>query len=364
MAKGLILTVWPFADLLAEEVSCLLGRRVEGTRGSDQVILDASIPELYRIAYHSHLAHDVLCYGDTLPKGAPASAWEESVARFASSLPHPGRQYTFRVTAPGSLIEEYSGAIVRALAAEGKVRLKGFGREYVLVEGKDGIAYGVRLYAELSKREYRVHTLQGTIKASLAYAMTALMPDASVIVDPYLRDGIILIERALAGQRPLRYHERDLIAEHAMRAFGLPLTLDDSVRERQPTLYGATEQMADLHKAKANAKIAGVHKAIDFSRREVGWLDYKFGKGAVDLIATLPPLVSKHVPERHLAPFYKELFYQAAYVLRAKGRIILYANEKTRDFLSSHLPFETVPLQEGFSLLLITKQAATKAKPF
>jgi len=75
--------------------------------------------------------------------------------------------------------------------------------------------------------------------------------------------------------------------------------------------------------AKKNAKIAGVNKAIQFSRKEISWLDTKFEESSIDRIVSLIPQPSKNISEQQLGKIYHEFFYQCNYILKKNGKICL-----------------------------------------
>ena len=79
--------------------------------------------------------------------------------------------------------------------------------------------------------------------------------------------------------------------------------------------------MLNLNAAKKNAKIAGINKLIDFSRKDTEWLDTKLGKESVDLIVTHPPESSKVIGEKDIEKVYNEFFYQAEFIVKKEGKV-------------------------------------------
>ena len=61
---------------------------------------------------------------------------------------------------------------------------------------------------------------------------------------------------------------------------------------------------------------------------DVEWLDTKLDKSSVDIIASRIPCPSKHVGESVVRKLYKELFYQAEFVMK-KDSIMALLTERT-----------------------------------
>ena len=57
------------------------------------------------------------------------------------------------------------------------------------------------------------------------------------------------------------------------------------------------------------------------------WLEVKFGEKAVDLIISYPPFPSRVNPEKEIMKIYEELFYNADYILKPGGKVILLSRE-------------------------------------
>ena len=85
--------------------------------------------------------------------------------------------------------------------------------------------------------------------------------------------------------------------------------------------------MRHIKAAEKNAKIAAVNSLINFSRTDIEWLDTKFKEHSIDKIISYPPQISKLIPAKELEKLFKELFYQANYILNPKGRIVLISTE-------------------------------------
>ena len=85
--------------------------------------------------------------------------------------------------------------------------------------------------------------------------------------------------------------------------------------------------MRHVESAKKNAKIAGVDRYIKFARSNIEWLDTKKDKETVDKIITYPPQKTKYVNFKDIEKKYRELFYQAEFILKKKGKVVLITKE-------------------------------------
>ena len=56
-------------------------------------------------------------------------------------------------------------------------------------------------------------------------------------------------------------------------------------------------------------------------------MDLKFEKNSVEYIISDPPRMSKHKDAAKMKKIYDELFYQADYVLKKNGKVVLLAKE-------------------------------------
>lgn len=185
---------------------------------------------------------------------------------------------------------------------------------------------------DLSKRDYKIFGHQRALKGTIAYflARTAGYDSKKVLVDCFCNDGSIPIEAALfALGFPVNYFEKNKFAFLKLKQFkGMDFekffeNIDKKIKKIKPGIHAFDSEQRFVKTAEKNAKIAGVLKAINFSRTEVEWLDTKFKKGEIDLIVTNPPRISKHAKEETTIKMFRELFYQADYVLKQKGKVVV-----------------------------------------
>ncbi|NOZ81379.1 MAG: hypothetical protein GXP63_06945 [DPANN group archaeon] len=206
---------------------------------------------------------------------------------------------------------------------------------FICLQGND-CTVGIDLCPlDLSKRPYRLFTTALSLKATLAYSLLRLagFSKREVLVDPFCRDGLLPIEAALKSNgRSAHAFTKDHLGLESVAFFhGLDTqqvleAMDREQTEKKIEAYGYASQLHFLANAKKNAKIADVHKLVEFSKVDVEWLDTKFDKGTVDLIVTRPPETSARVKSSEIEKLYKELFYQADFVLASEGKIAVLTN--------------------------------------
>ena len=189
---------------------------------------------------------------------------------------------------------------------------------------------------DLSKRDYRIFGHSSDLKATAAYFLLRLSDYDSekVLVDPFSRSGAIAIEAALfAGKFPVNYYRKDLFSFLHLKPFSkidfekLFKEADKTIKSEKLKIHNYSSTIPHLKSAEKNAKIAGVNKTIKFSRIDLESLDAKFDKEEVDLITSYPPLTSKTSNQARIKKLYNELFYQANYVLKKNGKVVLASKE-------------------------------------
>lgn len=165
--------------------------------------------------------------------------------------------------------------------------------------------------ASLCKRDYRVKTNKQSINACVAYSMLRLgdWDKKEVLLDPFCKDGVIVIEAALFGLKIPRGH----------------LSEDFSKIEKEDLkIFALDPMMPNVRSSEVNAKLADINKQINFSKCDLDWLDTKFDKESVDKIMTAIFTSEK----KEAIKEFKELFYQAEYVLTKKGKMVIATQNK------------------------------------
>ena len=177
---------------------------------------------------------------------------------------------------------------------------------------------------ELNKRAYKIFLHSNSLRGTIAYALVreSGFGKNETMLDPFSRDGVIIIEAALhAANFPLNYYKKEKFAFSKLNLIDSDKLFADADRKiaRKPKakLYSFDYMFKHVGYSRKNAKIAGVDKQINFSRVELEWLDIKFRKEAVDRIVTNLPS-SKNA---NLDKIYNEFFYQAEYILKRDGAV-------------------------------------------
>ena len=200
--------------------------------------------------------------------------------------------------------------------------------------------FGIDMTAtDLSKRQYKIYLHPEALKGTMGYCLYR-MSDAKVgdiILDPFCGSGTILIETAL--------HQTQFSVNHfnkqkfAFLRFKPLKEIDfdkffseidkQSKENKKITLHGFDHQLRYVTSSKNNAKIAGIEKNINFARADIEWLDTKMEEESVDWIITDPPIPSSMVNPQKIQKAYNEFFYQAEFILKKKGKVIIITRNTT-----------------------------------
>jgi len=184
---------------------------------------------------------------------------------------------------------------------------------------KDNCYLGIDISREdLSKRDYRIYTHQGALKATIAYALLRIAnyQNGESILDPFCGSGTILIEAALYanGLSPHFYNKDKFSMDIDLEKF-------DKTKKFTGKIFGFDNELRHVMAAKKNAKIAGIEKSIHFSRAHID--DVKVSEQSIDKIITNPPNLTKRTNPKALKEIYEDMFHQAEIVLKAKGTITI-----------------------------------------
>lgn len=207
---------------------------------------------------------------------------------------------------------------------------------YVFVNNKKaylGIDFAGR---DLSKRQYRVFSSPGVVNANLAFAIARLggYNGKQKLIDVYSKAGVVCIEAALyASKTSVNYYSKDF-AFKKLKLFlkkdwdAFFKKLDSKRKTAKLDILGLDSMLRNIEASKKNSKLAGIDKIINFSKMDVEWLDTKLDKSSVDIIASRIPCPSKHVGESVVRKLYKEMFYQAEFVMK-KDAVMALLTEHT-----------------------------------
>ena len=276
-------------------------------------VVEASKEEMAQALYYMQCATRVLLavhqstLGDVKPSLAEEYIGADETFRVSVEVLPAGPDRTAM-----ELAAEYGEQISR------KVNLDAPDKTVFFQVGTQALC-GIDVAGDLSKRYYRVfsnaHSVKGTLAACIVYAFEL----SGGVLDPFGNTGEIAIEAAMRSTKmsPLKYrkHEPVRVLEDERKA-----AFVDNPHEPAFPVWCFDPKLANLRTAKKNAKLAGVEKDMSFSKLDTEWMDVKFDEGELSNIITIPPPVTKRSPDdKHL----KELCYQAAFVLKRKGSLVV-----------------------------------------
>jgi len=180
---------------------------------------------------------------------------------------------------------------------------------------------------DISKRDYRIFLGKEALKGTTAFAALQTADFKGTIIDPMCRAGTIAIEAALAAVKiSVHFYSKDKFPFRKLKKF-IDYDFDkyfsklDKVKEPKESITASDNNFRAVQSAQKNAKIAGVHKSINFSRQDIQWLDTKFKKKTVDCIVTMPLELTKNSDSKKIEKHYNELFHQAEFILKPKGNL-------------------------------------------
>ena len=331
--EAAVLTHVGFEDVCAKEVEQLLG--ITPATGSGIVTFKAELVTLCEFCYSSRSAlrvlavigrkkaADILLGAEKLANEIPLGEWLTEKTSFAcrSSIPDTGQEVAVTV---GGTINDRTHSPVNLNNPDITIH----------VHATDGeVIIGVDLGGdELGKRDYRIFLGNDSLRGTIAYGLLCVAgyDGTQHIADIFCRSGVIPIEAALLahGVSPHR-HERTFpfckLGALSGIDWGTRFDALDArtTHESKSIIVAMDDSFGAVASAKKNAKIAGVHQMLEFSRTDLQFLDAKFGKGGLDMIVTLPPQPSARLSGKPLEKALEQLFYQAEFILKKKGKVAI-----------------------------------------
>lgn len=173
----------------------------------------------------------------------------------------------------------------------------------------------------LQKRDYRVKLNPETLNPTLAYASIKLVDytKGDILVDPFCRDGIIVIEAGLMKKGKIHGFDKN------------------------------------IRNARINSKVAKVK--IELSQNEIDWLDTKFKKNSAKIVSYLPS-VSKRNLDADIRRFYSEFFHQAKFIIKNKMSLIVKKTDLIKEYLLDFKLIKEINIKVGddnYTILLLKK---------
>lgn len=186
---------------------------------------------------------------------------------------------------------------------------------------------------DMSKREYKIFNVSGSLKGNIAYALARLSDFKKNILNPLSRAGVTCIEAALfASNLPLNYYRKKnlvFVKLKPLKRFDFSKffnNIDDKVKKKiEQKIYCYNNDIRNVQAARRNSKIAGVQDFVSFGKLDLEWLDTKFGKGQIHSIVAVVNF-SKESNISDNKKFCNEFFYQSEFILNKKGKIVILSN--------------------------------------
>ncbi len=198
----------------------------------------------------------------------------------------------------------------------------------VIVYGQEGKYFlGIDLFGqEVNSRAYRVFPHSASFKGDLAYFFvrkSGFKPGEKLLVG-LVKDGTMAIEAALFANK-INFLDKDKITKKNYSFFKFPkwrkvdLSGFGSLKTKPlppaNKIYAFDTNMQSIVSAKKNAQIAGVREHLELQKYSLEDLDLKYGEKEFDQL--IFQVTSKD--EDNL----NEIYYQASYVLKPKGTLLL-----------------------------------------
>ncbi|MBS3136096.1 hypothetical protein J4401_03995 [Candidatus Woesearchaeota archaeon] len=175
----------------------------------------------------------------------------------------------------------------------------------------------------MSKRSYRLFSSPRNIKSNIAYCMVRMSgyKRGEALLDPFCVSGSIAIEAAIYNNMfPVRFFDKKF---PFMKFTEFDFDgLDSKKNTEKNNIFAIDSQFKNVDAARKNAKVAGIHKAISFSRLDIEWLDTKFESESIDRIVTCLPVIGRYSNRKEIMKVYSEFFHQVEFVLKPSGRIV------------------------------------------
>ncbi len=209
----------------------------------------------------------------------------------------------------------------------------------ITYQTKSNLYVGLSVFKDvaLDKRSYKIYQVPRAIKGPLGFLMNSIAEtfDKNNVLFAFIGDGILAIEYALnkLSLSP-RYFDKMILNDNFLSFSGKKLDDFDVDNEIKRKICIATDtERKYLSFAEKNAQLAGVYDAINFTRLEVDWWDYKFQQDQFDAIVALPPLFNSSYTKTKIKKFFDEMFYQIEFILKQNSTFVMLSKTANRDLI-------------------------------
>ncbi|PIN73590.1 hypothetical protein COV20_05190 [Candidatus Woesearchaeota archaeon CG10_big_fil_rev_8_21_14_0_10_45_16] len=226
----------------------------------------------------------------------------------------------------------------------GKLELKR--PDFLVVVFYNGEEYFVGIQhtvEEHNSRGYRIFPHSGSFKGDFAYFFVrkaGFNKDGKLLVG-FLKDGVMAIEAALfaSGKQVTDVSSLSYLPFYQGPKDG---ARKDEVKESF-VIAAFDHSIQNVTASRKNAKLAAVHEEIDVQKLSLEDLDVRFGEDSFD--SAIFHVTSKDEDSIN------EIYYQASYVLKSGGRLLLIAREQAGFSISDKFELkEEGLLQKGDSI--------------
>jgi 23S rRNA G2445 N2-methylase RlmL len=225
-------------------------------------------------------------------------------------------------------VAEKLGSLMKKIGKELKIELKE--PACILLVYFNGSEYfvGVDVAGEIDARDFRVFPHSGSFKGDLAYFFvrkSGFKKDEKLLMG-FVKDGSVAIEAALfADGKPVRSLSKDRVSKS----------------ENSKSVFAFDEGRQNIVAARKNASIAGA--VLEINKYELDDLDVKYEKEEFDRLIF-------HITSKDESKL-NEIYYQATYLLKREGTLLLIGREKWDPSISDRFSLiEQGTIQRGESL--------------
>lgn len=185
---------------------------------------------------------------------------------------------------------------------------------------------------ELPGREYRIFPHSASFRGDAAYSFIRLLdfqPEKKLFIG-FTKDGTAAIEAALFANR---YPLFSLKQQFSFQQFPLfkELVVEKCLlapTKKKIIIYSFDEALPNVIATRKNAALAGVKEFIDVRKLALDELDVQFAENEFDFLLFLVTMKDELK--------INELYYQANYILKPKGRFLIVGRDKWELPLSTH----------------------------
>ena len=258
---------------------------------------------------------------------------------------------TYLESEVGGVILDYAQSLGKTL----KVNLKNpILNVYIhIIEGQAYI--GIDLSSDLSKRDYKIFNNAVSLKGPTAFGLLMLAgyKPTDVYLNPCCYSGTIEIEAALyATKTSHRLYNKSFPVIKLLNLLNNTEgiywdnffkhidneRIENKQTDKQYSITGSDKLLSSISAATKNAKIAGVESYTNFRRIDFDWMDIKYEENSFDKIITFIAGSSKH--DKKIVKDLDQIFYQAEYILKKSGKLIIMCLSKELLIKSSDKYFD------------------------